>query len=227
MPICFDLDGTLGHFGGGYALLRQALGDLWGEAPGREELGRCGGSTDWEIVEELHRNRFAVPFEEAHYDTFQHRCLVHFQEAFPDGSGAQLSHPGILEGLHRLAQQGLPVAVVSGNAPLLLEFKLARLGVAKGLPRLGSLPRLARTELLRRALAGCRGPHLYLGDRPHDLRAAREAGIPFIGVGDLVPGAHPSLPAEATADQVLATVERVLRSGVPGPPAKDAVLPLE
>jgi len=36
--LMFDLDGTLGFFGGGYLLLREALGDVWGEPPTAEEL---------------------------------------------------------------------------------------------------------------------------------------------------------------------------------------------
>lgn len=38
MPLCFDLEGTLGTFGGGYVLLREALGELWGQPPGEAEL---------------------------------------------------------------------------------------------------------------------------------------------------------------------------------------------
>lgn len=47
--VMIDLDGTLGSFGGGYVLLRQALGELWGQEPSAAELQACAGSTDWEI----------------------------------------------------------------------------------------------------------------------------------------------------------------------------------
>ena len=142
MPLCFDLDGTLGHFSSGFVLLREALGGLWGQAPTPEELGRCGGSTDWEIVE--------------------------------------------------------------------LAFKAETLGIDPAIPRLGSLPRHDRAGLIRRALEGCPGPHLYVGDRPHDLAAAQEAGVPFLGIGGAVPGGHPVLDAAAEADQLVEAVEALL-----------------
>jgi phosphoglycolate phosphatase-like HAD superfamily hydrolase len=50
-----------------------------------------------------------------------------------------------------------------------------------------------------------------VGDRPHDLAAARAAGLPFLGVGDAVPGDHPCLPSDAAPDQVVASVASLLR----------------
>ena len=40
MPLFFDLDGTLAVFGSGYALLRKALGELWGAEPSAAELSQ-------------------------------------------------------------------------------------------------------------------------------------------------------------------------------------------
>ncbi|MBI4911890.1 MAG: HAD family hydrolase [Acidobacteria bacterium] len=212
MPICFDLDGTLGHFGGGYTLLREALGELWGGEPGSEELRRCAGSTDWEIVEELHRNRFGRDLEEAHYLEFQEACLSRFEGAFPPGASGHAVFTGPLGALRGLRARGFSVAIVSGNAPRLLDFKLERLGVPPEVPRIGSLPRLSRSALLLRMVAGCRGPHAYLGDRPHDAEAAQAAGIPFVGVGDRVPGDHPVLPEAADPEAFL----QVLAPGLSG-----------
>ncbi len=207
MPICFDLDGTLGSFGGGYLLLRRALASLWGEEPGAEELLACAGSTDWEIVAELHLARFGRPLEEDHYDAYQAGCLVRFQAAFPEVPPAHQAFSGLVEALGSLYTAGIPVAVVSGNAPRVLDFKLERLEIPPEVPRIGSRPRLDRADLL--GLAGNRGPHLYLGDRPHDLEAARRAGIPFLGVGDRVPEAAFAVPASATEAEVLQWIERL------------------
>ncbi|HEX9010907.1 MAG TPA: haloacid dehalogenase-like hydrolase, partial [Holophagaceae bacterium] len=192
MPLCFDLDGTLGHFSSGFVLLREALGGLWGGAPTAEELGRCGGSTDWEIVDELHRMRFGLPLTEAGYAAYERACVARFQAAFAPGGLAPAAFAGILEGLHCLAARHR-VWLVSGNAPALLAFKAEALGIDPAIPRLGSLPRHDRAGLIRRALEGCPGPHLYVGDRPHDLAAARAAGVPFLGIGGAVPGDHPAL----------------------------------
>jgi len=210
MPLCFDLDGTLGHFSSGFVLLREALGGLWGTAPTAEDLGRCMGSTDWEIVDELHRLRFGSGLDEIGYAAYQAACVERFQAVFAPGCRAAVAYGGIIEALHRLAERH-PVWLVSGNAPDLLAFKADTLGIDPAIPRLGSLPRHDRTGLLRRALEGGPGPHLYVGDRPHDLAAARAAGLPFLGVGDAVPGDHPCLPSDAAPDQVVASVASLLR----------------
>lgn len=209
MPICFDLDGTLGTFGGGYALLRQALGALWTREPAPEELRACRGSMDWEIVDELHRGRFGGPVAPDQFLAYEAECLLRFEAAFPAEPRAHTPFPGLLEGLHRLRDEGLPVALVSGNTPKVLAFKAARLGVAAAVPRHGSLPHLSRAQALARALEGCPGPHLYLGDRPHDRDAARAAGLPFLAVGEGVPGG-PSIPPDASAEDLVAAVKREL-----------------
>lgn len=209
MPICFDLDGTLGHFSSGFVLLREALGELWGETPTVEELGRCQGSTDWEIVDELHRMRFQQALDEAGYAAYESACVARFEAAFAPGQSLAIAFHGVLEGLHRLAATHA-VWVVSGNAPGLLDFKARRLGVDAAIPRLGSLPRHDRAALLRRAREAGPGPHLYLGDRPHDLAAARAADMAFLAVGGAVPD-HPSLGTDATPEALLTAVEAALR----------------
>lgn len=211
MPICFDLDGTLGTFGGGYRLLREALGDLWGAEPSAEELRACTGSTDWEIVEELHQARFGRPLAEDHYDAYQAGCLRRFEAAFPPDGAAHGVFPGVLGALRSLQAAGPAPAVVSGNAPRLLDFKLAVLGVDPALPRLGSLPRQDRTGLLAACVEAGPGPNLYLGDKPHDLEAALRAGIPFLAIGDQVPEAPVSLPVAAPEAEVLHWIGRLAR----------------
>lgn len=210
MPLCFDLDGTLGHFSSGFALLREALGELWGEAPTPEELGLCAGSTDWEIVDDLHRRRFGLALDESGYEAYEAACVRRFRSAFAPGGREAVGFRGLLEALHRLADRH-PVWLVSGNAPGLLAFKAETLGIDPAIPRLGSLPRHDRTDLLRRALRGGPGPHLYVGDRPHDLAAAQAAGLPFLGVGEAVPGTHPCLPADAAPEVVVASVMALAR----------------
>jgi len=206
MPICFDLDGTLGQFTGGYVLLREALGDLWGRPPAAAELLACTGSTDWEIVGQLHQMRFGRPLPDPEYARYERACLARFEGAFHPAGRAPVIFQGIVAGLARLLEAGHPVRLVSGNVPLVLAFKARLLGVDPRIPLTGSLPRLDRAGLIRMALEGCPGPHLYVGDRPHDREAADAAGVPFIGVGDLVPGEHPLLAPEAEADLLVRLV---------------------
>lgn len=212
MPLCFDLDGTLGFFGGGYVLLREALGELWGREPSAEDLAQCSGSTDWEIVEQLHARRFGQPLSEAAYSAYDRACLARFSATFcPEGRSPTVFQ-GLVLGMNQLLERGHRVWLVSGNAPSVLAFKAHRLGVDPRIPMLGSLPHLDRVGLIRKALDGCPGPHLYVGDRPHDRLAAAAAGVPFLGVGDLVPGDHPILSPQAEAEHLMAAVDDLLRA---------------
>ena len=209
VPICFDLDGTLGHFSSGFVLLREALGEVWGQAPTVEELRLCHGSTDWEIVDELHQLRFGRNLDEAGYSVYEAACVARFRKVFTSGAQEAVGYRGILEGLHRLAATR-QVWIVSGNAPELLLFKADVLGINPAIPRLGSLPHHGRTDLLKRALSGCPGPHLYVGARPHDLAAAQALGLPFVGIGDSVPGGHRSLSPDTEAEHLVSAVEAAL-----------------
>lgn len=211
MPLCFDLDGTLGSFGGGYLLLREALEELWGAPVEKAELDACAGSTDWEIVDELHRVRFGRGLDEAGYAAFESSCLAKFQAAFRPGGREPLPHAGLIEGLSLLLDRGHGVWLVSGNSPAVLEFKADALSLDPRIPRLGSLPRHDRAALIRHALACGPGRHLYAGDRPHDREAAAQAGVPFLAVGDAAPGDHPVLAPHAEAEALVATVEALLR----------------
>ncbi len=210
MPLCFDLDGTLGSFGGGFVLLRQALGDLWGDDPTASDLKACAGSTDWEIVAELHQKRFGTALPLGMYERYDRACLLRFQGTFHSEGQSPDVYQGIITGMTRLVEAGHRVWLVSGNAPSVLDFKALVLSVDARIPRLGSLPNLDRAGLIRKALDGCPGPHLYVGDRPHDREAALAAGVPFLGVGEAVPGEHPILSVLAEAEHLVRTVNTIL-----------------
>ena len=121
-----------------------------------------------------------------------------------------LGSDGLVAGMARLVDAGHRVWLVSGNAPSVLLFKADALGIDPRVPRLGSLPHLDRAGLIRKALEGCSGPHLYVGDRPHDREAAEAAGVPFLGVGAAVPGDHPLLSEQAEAEHLVEAVNAIL-----------------
>ncbi|MBL0311169.1 MAG: HAD hydrolase-like protein [Holophagaceae bacterium] len=210
MPICFDLDGTLGTFGGGYVLLREVLGEVWGSPPMPEELRACRGSTDWEIIDELHRLRFGCGLENQTYQEFEIVCLARFRSTFHPEGKLPVAFQGIIEGLHQLVARGHSVWLVSGNVPLVLDFKAQALSIDERVHRLGSLPGCSRADLIRRAMLDSTSPHLYVGDRPHDQEAAEAAGVPFLCIGDAVPGDHPILSIDTGAEQLIEMVERLV-----------------
>jgi phosphoglycolate phosphatase-like HAD superfamily hydrolase len=160
-------------------------------------------------VDELHQLRFGRSLDEIGYSLYENACLARFREAFTPGAREALGFRGILAGMHQLATTR-QVWIVSGNSPNLLAFKADVLGIDPAIPRLGSLPHHARKDLLNRALSGCPGPHLYVGDRPHDLAAAQALGLPFVGIGTEVPGDHLSLPPDTAAEHLVAAVEAAL-----------------
>ena len=210
MPLCFDLDGTLGSFGGGYLLLRETLAELWGAPVSRDELEACAGSTDWEIVDELHRARFRRGLDAGGYAAFEAACLAKFEGAFHADGRAPLPHAGLIEGLGMLLDRGHELWLVSGNTPKVLGFKAEALKLDPRIHRLGSLPHHDRAGLIRFALERGSAPDLYAGDRPHDRDAAAQAGVPFLAVGDAVPGPHPVLPPHAEARALVEAVEKLL-----------------
>lgn len=210
MPLCFDLDGTLGTFGSGYRLLRQALGDLWTVEPSLEELRACRGSTDWELVDELHRTRFNSPLPDEDFARYERACLARFEAAYAPEGEIPIVFEGLVEGLGLLADHGHDVWLVSGNVPSVLDFKAHRLGIPDRIPRLGSRPRTDRTDLLQEALARGPHPHLYVGDRPHDRAAAAACAIPFLAIGPDVPDFSPSLGTGSAARELAEAVERLL-----------------
>jgi phosphoglycolate phosphatase-like HAD superfamily hydrolase len=210
MPLCFDLDGTLGSFGGGYLLLRETLAELWGAPVEKAELDACAGSTDWEIVDELRRIRFGHGLDEEAYGAFERACLAKFQGAFHPEGRAPLPHAGLIEGLSLLLERGHGIWLVSGNSPAVLDFKAEALGLDPRIRRLGSLPGHDRAGLIRHALDRGPRPHLYAGDRPHDRDAAKAAGVPFLAVGDAAPGDHPVLAPHAEAEALVEAVEKLL-----------------
>lgn len=215
MPLCFDLDGTLGTFGGGYVLLRQALGDVWGSEPSAEALAACKGSTDWEIVDELYRWRYHASIPDESYAAYDKACLAHFVATFHPEGRMPVIFQGIVEGMRLLLDAGHSVWLVSGNTPSVLDFKARTLGIDPRVKRLGSEPGLDRSGLIQKALLGCPGPHVYVGDRPHDREAAREAGVPFLGIGEAVPGDHPILSVHAEAEHLVQAVNTLLSQDKP------------
>jgi phosphoglycolate phosphatase-like HAD superfamily hydrolase len=209
MPICFDLDGTLGSFRGGYTLLRETVGELMGDMPTQEELEACVGSTDWEIVDELHRNRFGSPIGEHTYAAYEKACLARFEGLFDGRKQSPVAHHGLIRSMTALLDMGYCVSLVSGNTPRILAFKATRLGIDARVTQIGSLPHHSRADLIGKAMRSGPHPHLYVGDRPHDLDAASEVGIPFLAVGDLVPGPHPSVAETADPGEVVELVRRI------------------
>lgn len=94
---------------------------------------------------------------------------------------------GCAELLVQLQASGLPVAIATGDWRESISFKLGAAGVAfTGIPMATSSEYYSRAEIIAAAVksaGGALSEAIYIGDGPWDLRACRQLGIPFIGVG--------------------------------------------
>ena len=89
--------------------------------------------------------------------------------------------------LDNLKEQGIPVAIGTGDWFETSTFKLGAAGIPLGnLPMVTSSDFYSRADIIAGAAAKAGRPlheTVYVGDGLWDLRSARKLGIPFIGVG--------------------------------------------
>lgn len=118
--------------------------------------------------------------------------------------------PGAHELLHLLAQQGLDVALTTGNAHRIARRKLTAMGIDHHFefsPHLGFGDLHAdRTAMVKAALGSGTDPAraVVVGDTPYDMTAA--AAVGSIGVGVLTGSADEATLISAGAVHVIASV---------------------
>lgn len=113
---------------------------------------------------------------------------------------------GAADLLRELQARGVPVAIATGDWRESILFKLEASGLQiDGIPVMTSSDHRCRSDIIRSAVAKVGRPlseAVYVGDGPWDLRACRQLGIPFIGVG-----ARRDELRTAGAEHVLADLE--------------------
>lgn len=188
--LVFDIDGVLVDVSESYrATIVRTVADFTGQKVTREEIqeykNRGGWNDDWELSHKLIAERgVEVEFE---------RVVEHFNRLFlGDGSDGMIlrerwiAAPGVLE---RLGAR-FRLAIFSGRRMYEVEPTLARFGAglrfdpivtAEMTPRLKPAP----DGLLLIREANPSAQLTYIGDTIDDGRAARAAGVPFIGVASL------------------------------------------
>ena len=99
--------------------------------------------------------------------------------------------PGVEPLLERLKDQGIPLALVTGNVTRIGWKKLERAGLdeyfdfgafAEMAPTRGGLVKLAIEHARNKGLIGKTARIAHVGDAPQDIRAAQENNIPVIAV---------------------------------------------
>ena len=181
-PLLFDLDGTLtDNFEGIANCLKYALARLDAPDPDATTLRTCVGPPLRETLPRLLG---------CHDAALTARALDLYRERFADiGWRENAVYPGIVSALATLARVARPMLVCTSKPQRYAERIVVHFGLADFFagvygPALdGALD--DKSELLAHLLAreGLDGAHCrMIGDRHHDVRAARRNGVGSIGV---------------------------------------------
>ncbi len=188
MLIICDIDGTLTHTNEvDTRCFLESLRTVVGIDLGEADWNDFPDSTDTAIVHELLKDRPGpeiADLESAIRTDFVGR-LTSASLADPDQFTAL---PGAESFIRQIpSHPDLELAIATGGWLESAQIKLRSAGIdARDLPIATSSDRARRTDIIRLAAERANRPlqsSVYLGDAPWDQRAARELGIPFIGIG--------------------------------------------
>ncbi len=194
----FDIDGTLIKM----AKMGQQADDAAFARALKVELA-VDISTDWSvykhatdsgIIREVLEKRLSRPARKHEMEDIKRRFSDLMRESCKQGrlncepvSGGDSIFEDLLEG----GRWG--VAIATGNWAFSARLKLESAGIPYiGVPIASADDAEARTEIVRTAIERAKAHYdadefasiVYVGDRPWDVEAAREAGIGFVGIAD-------------------------------------------
>jgi HAD superfamily hydrolase (TIGR01549 family) len=215
--ILFDWDGTLADSLGMFFQANEAVMASFG-LPFDEALYRRLYTPDWRVV----YRRLGVPdgrLEEA--NELWHR---HFNER----GGETMPLPGAVEALQALDAAGYRLGVVTAGDRVVVEPQIARFGMdgllsvrvyGDDTDEVKPDPAPLRRALAELDLDGRPRDATYVGDAPDDMRMARAAGVPAVGLASVL--GDPNDLREAGAAEVAASVA-VWARGLLEPALRDA-----
>jgi phosphoglycolate phosphatase len=191
VAILFDIDGTLIVTGGaGAAAWRLAFDELYGVPA---DIGRFtdAGMTDPDVGRRTFEAVLHRKPERHEFARLLERRVHYLYRTVEDSDGYRIL-PGVEKLLPDLIEQGYLLGLVTGNVEAAAHVKLhrARLNRFFSFGGYGSdssdRGELTRTALRRAALVYgeevTAARALVVGDTPHDVEAAHEAGIECVGV---------------------------------------------
>lgn len=185
--IVFDVDGTLI---GGEETDWRSFDDAFAEATGSPfEKGFFNDLPEVTAKAIVHRALAARPQTERDEleGTIRAGYLKRLRAAHALNQHSFLAANGCAELLSQLRASGLPLAIATGDWRETITFKLTAAGVAfEGIPMATSSDYYSRAEIIAGAVkeaGGSLDDAIYIGDGSWDLRACRQLGIPFVGVG--------------------------------------------
>lgn len=173
----FDLDGVLvDSFECWWRLLNDALSQRGQPPLTREEFAAC-----WGQDVEADRRRFFP-------DWTVGELIAYYNAQFPRFVEWIREEPGAAELLARLKQRGFTIAVASNSPTEMVERLLQRASLRQHVDHAAGVDLVAHgkpepdlIEHVRRAAGVAREALCFIGDSEYDARAARAAGVRFVG----------------------------------------------
>jgi phosphoglycolate phosphatase len=175
--VAFDLDGVLvDSFECWRMLLNDTLAQHGQREQTREEFAAC-----WGQDAEADRKRFFPDWAVA-------ELIAHYNAQFPRFVEWIREEPGAAEVLARLKQAGFTVAVASNSPTEMVERLLQRASLRSHVDHAAGVDLVAHgkpepdlIEYVRHAAGVPREAVCFVGDSEYDARAARAAGVLFVG----------------------------------------------
>lgn len=180
MLVIFDIDGTLTQSAEvDTQLWVQAVGELFGFKNVNTDWSTYRYVTDSGILNEQFETQLGrLPAADE-----TQRMIARFAELWANQEIQET--PGARQFWRRLQADGHQVAVASGGWRSVALHKLETAGFpTQGMMGAFSDDAISREGIIRiaRERSGTSGPAMYVGDGVWDARAARNEGIPFVGV---------------------------------------------
>lgn len=179
----FDIDGTLTNTN---RIDGECFVDAWhdefGPASIDDDWSQYPHTTDRGILRELFRRKLSREATEVELETHRRTFIAHLSQRMEGG----LAIPGAIEFLAMLPREGWTAVLCTGAWGASARLKLERAGFPSDL-RVATCDRFeSREDIVRHgiSLAGGLGDiNVIFGDATWDVHAARNLGLPFIGVG--------------------------------------------
>ena len=209
--VIIDLDGTLMDTAGEIAAaMDRTLDELeLPRVPAREIRDMIGRGVPMLVERVMERLGVRV----VDFDVAVARFEAHYAQTV--GTSAQL-FPGVMEGLQRLHEAGLALAVVTNKPRFFTEQLLERAQVARFFAAIvagddGVKKKPAGDMLVAacQAMASAPAATLMLGDSDNDVAAARAAGCPVWCVSYGYNEGRP--PEDLACDRLVASVDEAAR----------------
>lgn len=191
--VMFDMDGTLTD---DFAIAENCYVLAIEQA-----LGLPGVKTEWETythttasycLDEIVGRARGTPPSAAESRAVQQRMIGIMGDVTRRTGRRTQELPGAAEAVRELRRRGYAVAIASGDWEATARHKFATAGIPHdGLPAAFCEAAVPRTGIMQAALARAAAHHgvpdferiTYVGDAVWDVRACRELGWPFVGIG--------------------------------------------